>query len=241
MGSWAKTVAAEGYVVFAPAWGDTNTEGMSLPQHVQLNAMERQAACAIAFARAHAAEYGGDPSTTILFGQSAGANTASVLAFNRPVPTEGCPGGKALGPISSLITYEGDWLLMDPGMWGEKAPTKELAEVTPWAGMSAHPELPVVVLVSYGSGGVVDPPVLDPPINWKTARDPVALRNRLATAGPDGGRIDVAQEQAVLYAALKAQGNPVSLTEVPGSDHMSVGPSGTPVLVAAFREAAGQP
>jgi acetyl esterase/lipase len=236
-GPWAEKIAEQGYVVFAPAWGVTSTEGKDLPRDQGFTLVERQAACGVAYARAHAAEYGGDPSTLVLFGHSGGANAASVIAFGGVQPVDGCPSGDTVGPISALVTYEGDWLLMDT-MWGPSVP-KEVAALTPWKWLSSDTTLPVVMLISESGGGVVDPPTLDPPIDWRTARDAAVLRERLLTAGPDGGRPDVAQEQAILAAALKAQKNPVSLTAVPGANHMSVGTS-MPILLAAIAEAAGR-
>jgi acetyl esterase/lipase len=239
---WASLVAAEGFVVFAPTWGVTGVEAMDLPRHEQVDALFRQAACAVAFARAHAAEYGGDPSTMILLGHSAGANAAATIAFNDLAPSDGCPAGDSVGPIGSIITYEGDWLLHDP-MWDQVIPHDPdvLQTVTPWKGLSAHPGIPVVMLVSEGSGGLVEVPVGDPPVDsWLTARDPVAMRTQFMTAGPDGGRINIAQTQAILHAALKAQGNPVSLTEAPGADHMTLGIDGRAALLAALREASAK-
>lgn len=241
LGGWARDVAAEGYVVFVPAWGLGSPEAQEVPRSAVLAAFDRQAACAVAYARSHAAEYGGDPSTLVLFGHSAGANTASVLAFNRPEPSEGCPGGDELGPVSSLVTFEGDWLLMDT-MWDQimRTDTAVLAEATPWGGLATHADLPVVMLISEGSGGVTAPPPGEPPVDLATARDPVTLRAALHDVLTDGEGGDIGQEQAVLYTALKANGNPVSLTVVPGADHNSIGLSGLPALLAAIDEAAGR-
>jgi acetyl esterase/lipase len=242
LGGWAQDVAAEGYVVFVPAWGVGSPEAQKVPRSAALAAFGRQAACAVAYARSHAAEYGGDPSTLVLFGHSAGANTASVLAFLRPTPSEGCPGGDELGAISSLVTFEGDWLLMDPGPWDQTIPKDPavLSAATPWDGLTKHADLPVVMLVSEGSGGVTDPPLGEPPVDLATARDPVALRAALKTALTDGEGGDIGQEQAVLFTALKANGNPVSLTELPGANHDSIGLSGRPALLAAINDAAGK-
>ncbi len=40
-----------------------------------MRADDPQGACAVAFARAHAVEYGGDPATMIVFGHAAGTST----------------------------------------------------------------------------------------------------------------------------------------------------------------------
>ena len=93
-------------VVFAPTWD------AELPTVGGDNAAyQSQAACAVAFARTHAAEYGGDPETMIVFGHSAGAHPAAKVAFARPEPTAGCLGGDSLGAIDALVTWEGNWLL----------------------------------------------------------------------------------------------------------------------------------
>ena len=148
------------------------------------------------------------------------------------------PAATRWGPVASLVTYEGDWFLMDT-MWGPSV-AREVVAATPGSGWRPSTKLPVVMLISEGMGGLVEPPALDPPVDWATARDAAALRERLLTAGADGGRLDAAQEQAILAAALKSQGNPVSLTEIPGADHMSVGTSGMPLLLAAIAQAAGR-
>jgi hypothetical protein len=78
-------------------------------------------------------------------------------------------------------------------------------------------------------------------VRHRCATPRVALRTafRPSLTDADGAK-NIGREQAVLYAALKAQGNPVSLTEVPRADHMTVGMSGMPVLIAAVAEAAGR-
>jgi acetyl esterase/lipase len=239
---WAQLVAEDGWVVFAPTWGVGGPEALALPMHEKVEAFYRQAACSIAFARAHATDYGGDPSSIVLVGHSAGANAAATIVFNDLAPSEGCPGGDAVGPVTSIVTYEGDWLFHDT-MWDSvvRDDPQVLTTGLPWVGLSAHPDVPVVMLVSNGSGGVVDVPAGDPRVDsWATDRDPVMLRGQFMTSGPDGTRIDVAQSQAVLAAALEAQGNRVSLTEVPGADHMTIGMRGRPTLLAALRAALGE-
>jgi acetyl esterase/lipase len=242
LGPWALEVAAEGFVVFAPTWGKSSAAAdAALDRHDRLLASARQAACAVEFARAHAAEYGGDASRMILFGHSAGANVAAQVAFARRPPTDGCPGGAQLGSISSLVTFEGDWVLMDP-MWDAVVPADPavLAAVTPWDFLAKQEDLPVAMLVSENPG--LDRPLGDPKAAdwWLASRDPTGtLRKGLEAIGALAGpTIGVADEQTLLYTVLKAQGNPVSLTVMPGASHMSIGMSGRPAFLAAFREAA---
>lgn len=246
VGPWALTVAAEGFVVFVPTWGKTSYEAdQKLARHDQLIAYDGQVACAVEFARAHAAEYGGDPSTLLLFGHSAGANVAAQVAFARRKPTAGCPGGTMLGPVSGLVTFEGDWLLADPS-WDAIVPADPavLAAITPWDFLAKHRDLRVAMLMSENPGAGMEPQTADPQAtdSWIATRDPTGTLRRQFTAirAFGGGRPGVKEEQALLYAALKAQGNPVSLTEMPGTDHMSIGIAGRPAFLASFREAAGK-
>jgi acetyl esterase/lipase len=107
----AQRVAELGFVVFNASWGNGPGVVADPPTYDSLLTVQSQAACAVEFARAHAAEYGGDPATMIVFGHSAGAHPAAMVTFARPAPTAGCLGRATLGPIDALVTWEGNWLL----------------------------------------------------------------------------------------------------------------------------------
>jgi hypothetical protein len=110
LGEEARRVAQLGFVVFSASWGHS-------PAAVDMSwydgglALGAQGACAVEFARMHAAAYGGDPATMIVFGHSGGGTPAAMVAFARPKPTAGCLGGATLGGISALVTWEGNWVL----------------------------------------------------------------------------------------------------------------------------------
>jgi hypothetical protein len=82
----ARRVAELGFVVFNASWGDGPGMAADPPTYDTLLAVQSQAACAVEYARAHAAEYGGDPATMIVFGHSAGAHPATMVTFARPAP-----------------------------------------------------------------------------------------------------------------------------------------------------------
>lgn len=247
LSEYAEKVAASGFVVFVPNWAkhggaDFDWQALnSLSWRDQLLASARQSACAVEFARSHAAEYGGDPSTLVLFGHSAGANEASVVAFDRPEPTSGCLGSTSLGSISALVTWEGDWLLGDASNDERVAadPTS-LDAITPWKHLADHRDLRVVMLVSEHPGPSLERDATD--LSWLTPRDPTgSFRAKLQSMGVfDDGTIGVAEEQQLLFEALKAQGNPASLTVMPGSTHEFLSDAGWAVFLAAFREAAAK-
>ena len=242
---YARKVAELGFVVFAPTWDAV------LPTVGGDNvAYQSQAACAVAFARTHAAEYGGDPETMIVFGHSAGAHPAAKVAFARPEPTAGCLGGDSLGDIDALVTWEGNWLLSateptimdwdgllaaDPGIMGS---------VTPWSDLADHRDQKVVMLVSDHPGAFFEREAGDPwaTDSWLAVRDPSGdLRRQLEANGAlADGRLDFVEVQQLLFSALQAQGNPVSLDVMPGSVHDSLSSDGWEVFLAAFPKAAVQ-
>lgn len=246
-GMFARRVADHGFVVFVPA--------LDLYTPTQ----DSQAACAVEFARAHAAEYGGDAATMILFGHSAAAHPAMLVAFARIQPTAGCLGGDSLGEIDAVVTWEGNWLLSvthpviqdwdgalagDPGI---------MDAATPWKYLANDKDLKVVILVSEDPsaslemefpGVIIDREVGDiwAADSWLAVRDPSGnLRRRLEANGAlADGTLEFVEVQELLFSVLKEQGNPVSLDVMPDSSHAYLGDAGWPVFLAAFEKAAEQ-
>ena len=227
-----------------------------MPTYDGLLAVQSQAACAVEFARAHAAEYGGDPTTMIVFGHSGGAHAAAMATFNRPAPTAGCLGGATLGPIDALVTWEGNWVLAinGPDWNGAIAADPRVVDAgTPWPYLAEHKDQKVVMLVSEDPnaslkiefpGFEVERPVGDPwaADSWLAVRDPSGdLRRQLEANGAlADGTIGFADSQQLLYSVLKAQGNPVTLDVMPDSSHAWLRGAGWDVFLAAFRKAAAK-
>jgi acetyl esterase/lipase len=251
----ARRVAELGFVVFNASWG--NGPGMvDPPTYDSLLAVRSQAACAVEFARAHAAEYGGDPATMIVFGHSAGAHPAAMVTFARPAPTAGCLGGPTLGAIDALVTWEGNWLLSvnEPDWDGALAADPRVMDaITPWRYLAEHKDQKVVILVSEDPnvslraefpGLIVERPVGDPwaADSWLAVRDPSGdLRRQLeANRALADGTIGFADAQQLLHSVLKAQGNPVTLDVMPASSHAWLLGGGWDVFLAAFDKAAVQ-
>ncbi|MGZ6344824.1 MAG: alpha/beta hydrolase, partial [Candidatus Limnocylindrales bacterium] len=145
-GAQAWHLAAQGFVVFVPDWAPA---GAGVPTPAVFEAREAGGACAVAFARSHASEYGGDAQTLILFGHSAGANLAGGIAFRRLSPTPGCPGGASTGPIHALVTWDGDWTLGD-WAWDPElaADASSWSTYTPITHIGSDRTLKVVMLAS---------------------------------------------------------------------------------------------
>ena len=244
----ASHVAAAGFVVFVANWGNlVGGTPSGVPTPAQFRAYASEGACAVAFARSHATAYGGDPASLILFGHSGGANLVGSIAFTHPAPTPGCPGGTSLGPIRALVTWDGDWTLTDPS-WD----TALAADPSAWDALTllsriaSDRTLKVVMLASDIVGQYVrdlgDAKALEA---FFTVRGPSGtLRRQLEAIGAlDDQSYDIKEIQLLLYALLKAQGNPVTLTALPGTSHDMYGAAmddtAMSVFVAAFKEAAG--
>jgi pimeloyl-ACP methyl ester carboxylesterase len=244
---YARRVADLGFVVFAPTWGRAGASAADLSWYDSFLATESQVACAVEFARAHAAEYGGDPATMILFGHSGGASIGAQVAFARPEPSAGCLGGTTLGPIDALVTWEGNFILSVnvPDLDGILAAEPRVLDViTPWRYLAEHKDQKVVMLVSENPGAQFERKVGDPwaADSWLAVRDPSGdLRRQLEANGAFAdGTIGFADEQQLLYSVLRAQGSPVSLDVLPDSVHDRLSDAGWKVFLAAFPKAAAK-
>jgi dienelactone hydrolase len=238
---YAMAVAGQGYLVYAPTWGKSGGDAYrALSRTDELLADAAQAACAVEFARADAAAHGGDASTLILFGHSAGGNMAAQVAFARPTPTPGCLGTQSLGEIDGLVTWEGDWLLGDASWDAVLAEDPgPMDAITPWSHLAEQPNLPVAMVVSDNtfSRPMPDAAAVDA---FLAPRDPTGtIRATLDAEGAfDDGDFGLDEEQTLLYDSLKAQGNPVTLDLMPDSSHSSLGDAGWPVFLDAFQKVA---
>jgi acetyl esterase/lipase len=261
LGEHARRVADLGFVVFVPEWGAVPVGGDDTLTYDRLVADDAQGACAIEFARAHAAEYGGDPGTMIVFGHSAGAHLAATVVFAGTEPSAGCLADTTPGAIDALVTWEGDWLIHEihppgsPLRWDRMlaADARVFDAVTPLPSLARNKDLKVVILVSEDPnaslesefpGIIIDRPVGDPwaADSWLAVRDPSGdLRRQLEANGAlADGKLGLVESQQLLYSVLKAQGNPVSLDVMPDSSHAWLAGRGWDVFLAAFPKAAAK-
>jgi hypothetical protein len=241
---YARRVAGLGFVVFVPAWGDGPDGQAALVTYDTLRAVNAEAACAVAFAQTHAAACGGDPATMIVFGHSAGAERAAMVAFARPAPAAGCLGGTTLGAVDAAVLWEGDWVMGGPMDAVFAVDPRVLDVATPWKYLAKHRDLKVVMLVS-SNPGVPDHAFGDAQAAaaWVAARDPSGvLGNQLEVSGAlADGSLSLVENQQLLFSVLKAQGNPASLDVMPGSTHTSLSDAGWTVFLDAFKKAAAHP
>jgi hypothetical protein len=234
----AERLAGTGFVAFVPNWGKSGGDTYdALTNKEMIRADNAQAACAVAFGQARAADYGGDPSTTIVYGHSGGANQASVQAFLQPAPTDGCLVDTDPGTFDALVVYEGDWVLWPPpwdAILVEEPGFFDL--ITPWTRLADHRDLPVHFVVSDNPGfGREDGA-------WLDTRGDRQMRSRLEAVGAlEDGYMRLDELQEMFAEVLRDQGYSVTYDLMPDSNHMSPGAAGWPVFLQAFKKAAGTP
>jgi dienelactone hydrolase len=243
LGPHAERVAQLGYVVFVANWGMSGGAAYNaLLPHEQAEADAAQAACAIAFAAQEAPRYGGDPAGIIVFGHSAGANIASVVAFKPPEPSTGCfADTRVEGDV--LIAWEGDWLMAGtPSYWDpiHAADPATFDAITPWAHIASRPELHVIILESENNGLDRDAKDALGPDGWLTVRDPSGAFTAAfqAMGAFDDDNLTLHEWQTVLADRLHESGNLVSFDIMPGSTHEYLSKAGWVVFLDAFMRAA---
>lgn len=217
----AKAAAAEGMLVFTPSWIDER----SFPVTPEVFASWKPVAnCAVAFAQQAADGYGGDRSTTVLHGFSAGVGP-TLFASTEPIyePIAGCktdvaptlPVGVVLGDGEFLLhteTFDGAFAadaeamqanlasLIDPSRW----PSDLNARFFVWtAGDGINPRT---------TGDVSDES------GWLALRDPSgSIRDDLEQLDQLGdGTLNYTDTGRLMELRLAEAGIDVTLDEYPG-------------------------
>jgi acetyl esterase/lipase len=236
----AARVAQLGFVVFDADWGHTEGSPADIDVYAYATASNTQAACAVAYARSHAADYGGDPAKVIVFGHSGGSNVGSVVAFGGAQPSGGCLGDGKVGKVAAFVTWEGDYLLAPAEDQLLEADRRVMDALTPWSALASRPDLPVAMLLSEDPGSQVRAP-----LPAEAVPDYLALRDKDGTLARlvaktgvfEDEEISVADMMRVFEAALREQGNPVTFDIIPGSTHLDLSDAGWEVFLAAFSKA----
>jgi acetyl esterase/lipase len=137
--SLAKAIASEGAVVF----------NVGVTMRPPFPEATEQVACAVRFAKATAADYGGDATEITLVGHSAGAVTGMVVAMTGDDYAQDCVVTDETAVLDVLVGYEGpyDWAFHDYGQGspfplGEEDPDQWEA-INPYAHIGGNPDLVV--------------------------------------------------------------------------------------------------
>lgn len=213
----APAIAERGGVVFVPNWLTLDID--------EITADIDRAACAAAYALAHAAEYGADPDTLILSGHSAGAQAAAMVGLREVAPVDDCSVEMVPVEADGLVLWEGDWMLGPAFVqYGERLPDL-LEQLAPWTLLATAPRMPVSFVTTAGAVreyhmcDVSDP---DSPF-W--VRDPDGwFRERFEARGAlDDDCVDVGEPAELLAETMREHGFDVTELFLNDSGHLSFG------------------
>jgi hypothetical protein len=233
----ARAIAGEGAVVVVPNWGLLSTPwerrgaGATTAQIVEDARQARnEVACAVSYAVTYAEEYGADPARLVLFGHSAGANMAGVVAWSETAAFAGCEVPPAEWAVQALMLWDGDWLVGNPYFHVfETDLAAMLPFLTPWPSLATAPDVPQVdaeLAVSTTSRAWMRAPDASPTAEWLAWRDPTGqMQNELeAVDAFADGFVDLGEGAEVMVNALTAHGVDASLLELtdPATTHQEL-------------------
>jgi pimeloyl-ACP methyl ester carboxylesterase len=134
----AKAIASEGAVVF----------NVGVRTENPFPAIE-QVACSVRFARATAADHGGDATHITLVGHSGGAATGMVVALTGDEYARGCVATEATAEVDALVGYEApfDWATQDYQKVNftvlEETDPDQWEAINPYSHVGGNPDLVV--------------------------------------------------------------------------------------------------
>ena len=154
----ARLIAERGRVVFVPQWqreaSDMQSADAADAEGLQrlLDLYASQVACAVAYARADAPIFGGDPHHLTTFGWSAGGNAAAMAALADPVPVDSCAAAAA-GEVQAVVILDGA-LLLGSEVWDRaiEADAETFYHFTPWRHLEDNEDIPIHILVTEKPG-----------------------------------------------------------------------------------------
>lgn len=230
----ATALAELGAVVFVPDW--EKGQPLTDTSREDLLAVVDGGACAVSYALAHAAEYGGDPERLVLFGHSGGANEASLVALREATPLPECAVPMTPFVVDGMVLWEGDWLVSSPDPWdghGEDLPPL-MEGASPWAWLATGPRMAVDLVTTRGGQLEYKRCDLSDPDTTYWDRDPDGwFRQGLEAIGAlDDGCIDEAEQTEILADTMREQGFDVVELFLENSDHYHFSPDDQALVLA---------
>ncbi|MEA2000923.1 MAG: hypothetical protein U9N84_03425 [Actinomycetota bacterium] len=238
----AGLIAEQGRVVFLPSWGHTISSAAS---DMGLQSVEemvvQELSCAVLFAQAYTAEYGGDPDHITLYGLSAGGNAVLMAGLAAADPLESC--SVSGGPVQpqALVPIDADWTM--GGSWDMQI--REDPELfyarTPWRYLDGSQDIPIHVMVAENPGSYTRSVEPDPATSWLSYRHgDIDLAGDLEARGYlADGEFSLKESSEYAVEILREAGYDVTLVVMPGASHESWGSAGTAAVVDTVLDAEG--
>jgi acetyl esterase/lipase len=170
--SLARAVAGQGAIAFVP----TYTSNEPSPDAIARGAIARgaeEAACAVRYARAMAAEYGGDARRIVAVGHSGGGAFAVLVALAGDEFVGDCAVSEGSGSVDGVVGLDGAYDLMryiQPWIL-EKATVEEWLAISPYAWIDRQPTRPEVAFRLFAG------------LETELVQDGQAMRDALLAAG----------------------------------------------------------
>lgn len=205
--------AESGLLTFVPTWL-TKEQWTAEPFPEDMIANYEAATCILAFAQEHAERYGGDPSQTVVFGFSAGAQPAAWLGLGHTTDMpQGCVAVDPPSPPVGAVLGDSEYFLhsefFDYGFATDPAGMQQ--RVADFVDPATWPEtLSAAFRVWSVEGATLARPIADSwdEESWLASRDPDgSIRTDLETVGlHDAQQISHIDEGALLTMRLTDHG-----------------------------------
>ena len=244
--SWHRSdgrmIAEQGRVVFLPAWGKVEPSAYTdMDAQVLWDLAVSELKCAVAFAKARTAEFGGDPDHITLYGLSAGGNAVLMAGLADAEPLDTCAVGGPSVSVQALVPIDADWIL--GGSWDTdlKENPEAFYSMTPWRFLDGSQDLPIHVLVREIVGPYTRCVEPDPAASWLSYRHrDIDLVADLTERGfLDDDQFGLRESGEYAHQILTEAGYDASLILMPGADHVVWGEEGTALVVETVLNAEG--
>ncbi len=170
--SLARAIAGQGAVAFVPTYTSSEPSLDAIARGAIPRGAE-EAACAVRYARAMAAEHGGNARRVVAAGHSAGGAFAVLVALAGDEFVGDCTGSKGSGSVDGVIGLDGAYDLMryiQPWIL-EKASAEEWLAISPYAWIDRQPPRSEVTFRLFAG------------LETELVQDGQAMRDALLAAG----------------------------------------------------------
>lgn len=230
----AQLIAEQGRVVFLPAWGNVDSLAIrDMGVEASWDLTVRELKCAVAFARSHTEEFGGDPDHITLYGLSAGGNAVLMAGFADEEPLDTCSVPGPAPAVQALVPIDADWVM--GGGWDTEltANPEAFYSITPWRLLDGSQDLSIDVTVTEITGPYTRSVEPDPALSWLSYRhsDIDLVADLDARGFLADGEFSLRESSEYAVEILSTAGYDVTLVVLPGAQHESWGDEGRRVAV----------